>query len=169
MRRNALVDSSSAIILYKSDLFEKTAWFYRVIMARSVFRELAIPGRAGAEDCERHSREGIIAIMDASPGGTFGDDGRGLDAGEGETILLYEEGAAEFIVLDDGKGVAWCRRQRIPHINALLVPRILKGAGIISAGECDEGMRAVMMHGRYSRRVIDYAYTCADGELARFS
>lgn len=169
MRRNALVDSSSAIILYKSDLFEKMASLYRVILARSVFRELAVPGRAGAEDCERHGREGIIAIMDASPRGRTKRYDSGLDAGERETILLFEEGAAEFIVLDDGKGVAWCRRRRIPHINALLVPRILKLAGIISAGECDEGMRAVMMHGRYSRRVIDYAYTCGDEELARFS
>ncbi|MBN2077710.1 MAG: hypothetical protein JW838_02010 [Spirochaetes bacterium] len=168
MRRNVLFDSSSAIILFKSGLFERTASFYRIVMATSVFRELSVPKMTGAEEFKRYHREGQIMIRNAVPYPYLESDLGNLDVGELHTILLFQEGAGEFIMLDDGKGAACCRRRRIPHTNALLVPRILRRAGIITAVQCDESMETVMKHGRYSRRVIDYARTCEDDDLARF-
>lgn len=168
MRRNALFDSSSAIILFKSGLFERTAVFYRIVMAPSVFRELSVPKMTGAKEFKRYHREGRIIIRNAVPHPHLESDLGNLDTGELHTILLFQEGAGEFIMLDDGKGAACCRRRHIPHINALLVPPILRRAGIITAVQCDEYMETVIRHGRYSRRVIDYARTCGDDDLAHF-
>ena len=168
MRRNALVDSSSAIILFKSDLFGRTMGFYRVVMARSVFLELTVADRPGAEAFKGIREEGLIHVADAHDMIRPVDEMERLGRGERDTILLYLAGAGEFIILDDGRGSAYCRRRRIPHINALLVPRILKRAGLITADQCGFHMKTVRRHGRYSRRVAEFALNCEDDALGAF-
>ncbi|TFH41875.1 MAG: hypothetical protein E4G96_04630 [Chrysiogenales bacterium] len=169
MRRTALVDSSSAIILFKACLFEYTAEYFRIVIPASVFEELTVGGRSGSEEFARYRADGSIQVRDTDPLLTVEGDMGGLDTGERDTILLYEAGSGEVILLDDGKGAAICRRRRIPHINALLVPRIFRRAGTINVEECERQMATIMIHGRYSDWVVDYARSCPDDDLADFA
>jgi hypothetical protein len=72
------------------------------------------------------------------------------------------------IILDDGKGAAYCKKNTIPYINALLVPRILHMAGRIITEERECLMKKITAYGRYSKQIIDYAFSCKDEEIARF-
>ena len=91
-----------------------------------------------------------------------------LGAGERDTLCLYESGRGSFVVLDDRKGANYCRRQNIPYINALLVPRILQMSGRLSEAECRERIGLLLYCGRYAPRIVQYASTCDPQRLARF-
>ncbi|MBN2159942.1 MAG: hypothetical protein JW807_11150 [Spirochaetes bacterium] len=93
---------------------------------------------------------------------------QGLDVGERDTIRLFRAGIGEIIILDDWKGASYCKNNAIPYINALLVPRILLLAGIISKSESEESMSRIVENGWYSQWVIDYARFCPDEKLLPF-
>ncbi len=167
-----LMDSSSAIILFKCSLIDPVADYYRIIMPESVFVELTHEIHAGSNEFKRYRKEGNIHIItDVSTA----DSSQfnipliiGLGAGERDTILLYYKRIGDMIMLDDRKGAAYCRKNNIPYINALLVPRILEMTGRIISGEKDRLMKRIIEFGRYSQKIIEYAYCCSNEKIARF-
>jgi hypothetical protein len=172
IRKDALIDSSSTILLFKSNLLEHTISHYNIILTESVYKELTRSALPGSQDVKQYRENGMIAVMPDSnetiPGTVEHVSVEYLGRGEHDTILLFLRGCGELIIMDDGKGANACKRNRIPYINALLVPRVLLIAGKLSADECDEFIRRIVDCGRYSEKIIDYAKSCPDDALTQF-
>jgi hypothetical protein len=171
-RKPALLDASSAIILYKCGLHDHLVNFYRVIITESVFLELTREDRDGSIQFERDRRESRMHVIINT-----GSDEEcqlkfqavtGLGAGERDTIMLYLRGIGDMIIIDDGKGAAYCKKNTIPYINALLVPRILYFGGRINKDYREQCMNNIIACGRYSHTIIEYARLCCDDDLNRF-
>jgi predicted nucleic acid-binding protein len=171
-RKNALIDSSSTILLYKSSLLENTINYYNVIMTESVYDELTRSGHAGSNDVMLYRQNRMIHVSSVSGWKNMcGIEDRlieSLGRGERDTILLYLQGCGDLVILDDGKGAGFCKKNTIPYINALLVPRILRIAGILSDDEYETMTMSIIDCGRYSEKIIEYARTCSDEKLVQF-
>lgn len=164
-RRKVLVDASSAILLFKTGLFESLMDTYAVQMATSVYTEVTCDGYAGAKSFRRYRNRLMIQVISLN---LFSRDKAGVKtdlpdrfgAGERETIMLFGKGAGDFIIIDDGRGAAWCRDHKIPYINALLFPRILQAIDILSTENCRRFMSRIISIGRYSSPIIAFARSC---------
>lgn len=170
--KKALLDTSSAILLFKSGLFQDLIDSYEIIITESVYDELTANDHMGAEEFKNHYKNGEIHIQRFSKIEkinrlTFPDTSS-LDKGERDTIHQFYNGVGEFLIIDDGEGAKYCRDNKIPYINALLFPRILFLTNIISIAEFDTKAEMIMSVGRYSRKIIDYALNCAKDDLEFF-
>lgn len=171
-KTRVLIDASSAVILFKSDLLGRLTEMYDVFMARVVFKELTAFPYPGAGAVRRLKERGALEIIDSDKLGKNPvrkePDLTRLGAGERETIRLYYHDQGDFIIIDDGKGAGVCRDQRIPYINALLFPRILLFKNILSISEFDLHFETIVLHGRYSEKIMEYARTCSVNALRFF-
>jgi len=155
--KRALIDASSAILLHKAGLFDTMVSAYRLMMTPAVCREVTVEGRRGAAHFKDALRRGCINIVQA-PTEAYGDSGLSrLGAGERDTLCAYRGGGVDFVILDDRKGVAFCRSGAIPHINALLCPKILHWAGHLDRSARARAIACLLDEGRYGRYVIDFA------------
>lgn len=170
--KKVLVDSSSAILLFKADLFDDLLDKYRIIMADSVYHELTRQDHAGSYAFKNFYRNQSFMVAFPSEAEGFHKDGllqkASLDRGEKDTILQYFVGSGEFIIIDDGKGASYCRDKGIPYINALLFPRILFLCSWISETEYRDKADQIIDAGRYSQRIIKHAFHCSKKELEFF-
>ncbi len=171
-RADALVDASSAILLFKAGLIEFLVDAYRVVMAASVFSEVSRPGYPGARDFMRLKTHRRIRIENPDTGGGPAPDppwrDAALHAGERDTLRLYAKGRGRFVLIDDGRGAAICRDNGIPYINALLFPRLLMFSGRLDAGACLRATDTIRDQGRYSRQILHFVDTCTPAELDFF-
>ncbi len=167
MMKCVLIDASSAILLYKVGLFDSVAGAYRLRAAPAVIREITVPNRRGASAFARACEIG--ALLPADPGSCLDTGGlTSLGDGERETLLAYRSGQGDFVLIDDGRGAAACRSGGIPHINALLCPRLLHWTGIIDRCACQAVFSRLLQIGRYSEPVIHFAGTCTPEMLSEF-
>ena len=90
---------------------------------------------------------------------------RSLDQGELDTIMCFASGNYDFIITDDGKAARYCKEKRLPFINALLFPRLLDFAGLMSRQDSNDKMDAIIHLGRYSREIIESARSCRKESL----
>lgn len=171
-RKRAIVDASSAIILFKAGLFGRLIQTYRLLMTTSVLSEVTRSGYPGAGYFRDMERRRSVTILSC--------DGRDaaccpsalrlkrLDPGERDTIACQNDGRADFIIIDDGRGSGFCRDNGLPFINALLFPRILFFSGRFSAAACENKTARIIQCGRYSDRIIASAGTMGLRELKSF-
>lgn len=61
--KNALIDSSSTILLHKSGLLEKIIDYYNINMTESVFEELTRTGHAGSNDVKQYREKGVLHVL----------------------------------------------------------------------------------------------------------
>ncbi len=171
-KKKALIDSSSAIILYKADFIEAHIKFYNTIIPESVYTEISRNGYQGADFFRACRNNGTITVEQVfEDNNTCGMSLRELSRlgrGEHDTILLYLNGTAGFVVIDDKDGNAFCRDNGIQYINALLVPKIYYCSGIISEIECKTVVERIISIGRYSKSIIDYAMNSERKDLEDF-
>jgi hypothetical protein len=168
--KTVLIDASSAILLYKVELFDLMVQVHALAVSASVFQELTVPARCGAAAFDRAYRNGAIQRIDIRTEGSGSGPSwaAGLGEGERDTLLAYELIRADFIILDDRRGVRCCRDRQVPHINALLCPLTLYSAGRISADQCRHFFDRLTAVGRYSRTVVEYARQCTTDSLIAF-
>ena len=100
-----LIDASSSILLYKSGLFDVVSEVYRLVMTPAVFREVTVEGRSGANHFGDLHRGGGIDLTVAAAECRWNDALLRLGAGERETLCAFTGGDADFVILDDRKGV----------------------------------------------------------------
>ena len=165
----ALIDTSSAILLYKTGWMAPLLKVYRIGAGPAVWQELTVAHYPGARAFTRWHRENRITIHrqpEESPG-TAGGPYR-LGPGEEECIALYHQGAGAFIIVDDGPAAAFCRREKIPYVNALLIPRLLSPDGAADDPEVVAAMQKISAIGRYASWVRTYAFNCPSEDLAFF-
>jgi predicted nucleic acid-binding protein len=166
--KRVLIDASSAILLYKADIFKVMAEHYLLLMVPTVFREITVAHRDGAEAFGEAREAGKIRI--AVPANARGSDAvsASLHAGEMETIKAYDSIHAQFIIMDDGKGARACRTLGIPYVNALLCPGILYLSGKINQETCQSTFGYLRKIGRYGDDVICFAEQADRIGLASF-
>lgn len=168
----AIIDASSAILLYKADLLDRSCQMVQLLMTRSVFEEVTVPRQIGASRFFGLAgrQPGIIVLGDprlpacASPV----SDIERLDRGERDTLKHCLNDAASFVIIDDGRAVRICRRYGIPHINALLVPKLLYFSRRLSMDQMNRFFFRLCSIGRYSDYVVDWAKNCEAGQLGFF-
>jgi hypothetical protein len=170
--KQCMVDSSSAILLYKSDLFAHLVETYHIAMTDSVYEELTIAGYPGAREFLQYAENGSINIQ-SPPARQPGDGAEkslySMGRGERDTVRCYAAaGPFTFIILDDGRAVRYCRQTEIPFINALLFARIAYLAGLLPAAEYAEKYGELVRIGRYAQEVAAYARQCSCKDIALF-
>ena len=165
--KRALIDASSAIILYKVGLFQTTATAFHILMTRSVYKELTISGHEGADAFkEYYTNQRSFKVIPVE--GIDSVDTKHLDRGERDTIQLFSSGVSDFIIVDDGKAARYCRDQNIPYINALLCPKVLCFSDKILENKLAELTNLILKTGRYSQEIISQALQCEKTDLSYF-
>lgn len=169
MKKHVLIDTSSAILLFKSGWMVPLMKHYRVTTGPVAFREMTVRDYPGAQAFTRWQQENQLALHPRCPPDQRNEtDLRRLDPGERECISLYYSGAGTFIIIDDGPGAAICRREAIPYVNALLIPRLLSTGAATGGSGLETAILQIYANGRYAPWVLDYALTCPPEDLAFF-
>lgn len=169
----ALIDASSAILLGKAGLIHACCEVYTLLVTRSVLNEISAPLHSDSAGLHAMAsiQPGFIVLPDPAqdlPKGDATDLAR-LHRGERDTVHHFLCGAAQFVIMDDGPGLQVCRRRAIPHVNALLCPRLLYYCGYMTdPGLVDVCMDRLVRLGRYSAWVVDWARNCRRSDLAFF-
>ena len=168
----AIIDTSSAILLYKVRLFDRLIDTYKIVMAVSVFHELGVDGHAGAELFRRWGAEQAFRVLEPDPLSTRPsvDFKNRLPSGAGErdSLTLYLQGAGDFVIVDDRAAAVTCQTLGIPHINALLVPKVMFLAGCCSQDTFRNTTEGLISIGRYSERVLRTAERLSDTSMQGF-
>ena len=170
-KKTALLDSSSAIILFKADFHIQLTEMYDVVMPRSVYEEITTNFFPGAKEYRQLFADNKITLKEYRPTAVTVLDRPGLnrlDIGEHDVIQLYYAGLGNFVVTDDGSAARYCKREQIPFINALLVPIILGFAGIKDKVFCRKSFDQIIEIGRYSPDIITFAEKSTRDELSIF-
>lgn len=166
-----LLDASSAILLAKAGLHEMLAEGYKNLMADSVFHEItrkSLPGSGEYMQMSKAGRVDVVPVVRAPKYCTVDESLHRLDRGERDTILLFYNGGADFIITDDGSAARYCLRYRVPFVNSLLLLRIFCQSGMITDSHYEKSFGTLLSHGRYSTKVKEYVRGCSDGELLFF-
>jgi predicted nucleic acid-binding protein len=167
--KTVLVDASSAILLHKADLLVDMQVAFHIQLTVAVFEELTRHRRPGAKAVARSLRERQIKVV--TPSGSAAGSRHlpgSLHRGERDTLLCFLDGGVDFIIIDDGGGAGYCRREAIPYVNALLCPRLLAAAGRLSPSDAQQAMTRISDLGHYSAWIKRYADTCSDADLSAF-
>ncbi len=162
-----LIDASSAIPLFKADLLEIMTRAFELCVVPAVFEEITVVGREGAAEFKAALAADKLKWI-VPPRLPSDDSLAALGAGERETLAAFDHGAARFVIMDDRKGALYCRGRRIPYINALLCPCVLRAAGYLDWNAQTTAFDRLLQLGRYSRSVTAYARGCSAHDLDRF-
>jgi len=169
MKKTVLIDTSSAILLFKSDWMIPLLNGYRVGTGPAAFQEMTVTGYPGARAFAHWQQKHQLTIHSpCAPDVTREKDLRRLDPGERECIRLYTRGMGTFIIIDDGPGAAYCRRKTIPYVNALLIPRLLSPGATANGAGVAAAIRKIYACGRYASWVLEYALSCPAEDLTFF-
>jgi hypothetical protein len=167
--KTILIDTSSAILLYKVGWLDTTLAHYHLRTGSAAYRELVIPGYPGADIFQQLTAQGRLEVLRPGANPSADPNLAGLGAGERECIQHFKAGAGHFILMDDGRGAAYCRDHGIPYVNALLMPRILAHADPeIGRLNVPRAMAQIYRQGRYAPWIMDFARHCSEEILAPF-
>lgn len=170
--KSLIIDASSAIILFKGGLFIDLLDHYRVLCVERVYTEMTQPGYPGANTFVRLYKQGKFKVIKPPDSARLAQFTASiptrLHQGERDTLTAFFDKGADFILTDDGEAASFCRKAQIPYTCALLYPRILHQAGLISPATCSANTDRILDIGRYSRTVVTYARGCPSNDLDFF-
>lgn len=135
----------------------------------AVFQEISQPEKTGSADIQKYVRNDTIRLLadgdkNASEHRLF----RQLDTGERETLNCFTQGEGDFVIIDDLQAIRICVREKIPFINALLVPKILHFAKRLDSKQYARAFKLISETGYYSTKIIHKAETFQKEELFQF-
>lgn len=165
--KNVIIDSSSAILLFRCNIFLHFLDYCIPVIPESVLREITLKGYSGADFFTELAGKGIIKVCKPEPEQVSKIKKR-MHSGESEAISLFYEGKGDFVIIDDGKGGVFCRDNSIPYINALLTVKILFFKQLVSEQEYYSAWNWLVSNGRYSRYVLSWADDADESKLAFF-
>lgn len=178
---NVFIDASSAILLYKSDLFVPLLNAWQLVMAPAVFREITETGYPGAAYFKRlgkKTQDSSAHIIFQEPGPAdhslfLQKNFMAMDRGEKETLHIFYNSTGfkktgAFVLVDDGRAARFCHALQIPFINALLVPKIFWYSGFMDQQQYLKKTAQLCELGRYSKRIMEIAGQFSRKELTYF-
>ncbi len=98
-KKTVLIDTSSAIILYKADFFEIQTALFNIIISKSVSDELINNNYDGSGYFKELIQKGILSIKNPSVKEQTNEKLLTLGKGEQDILLLYLSGFADFIII----------------------------------------------------------------------
>ena len=173
LMHTAYIDASSAILLYKTELFVLCSQHFSLIMETHVYKEVGVPDHPGEKFFESMIQNYRVQVCGFDPDHLIDISlPENLDLGERQTLGLYflnkNSDQSSFIIIDDAKAAKFCFRHNVPFINALLVPKVLWFAGILDENDYIDRTARVIEAGRYSRTIIEKAKALSPSDLALF-
>lgn len=165
--KRIIPDSSSLILLHKCGIIRSLFLYCNIVIPERVYAEITVPGHEGAGLFSGLRTAGSIEVCIPVERDT-GIFSSGLHPGEMDVISLYLERKGEYIIIDDGKGAAFCRDNRIPYINALLAVKILFMKRLITEHEYSAAWKWLVKNGRYSGKIISWAENAGVEVLEEF-
>lgn len=170
--KSIIIDTSSAILLFKSGLIALLVKNYNTLVAHSVYNELTQHGYPGAADIKQLCECGRIKVLkQIHPKPDCQESFPALpvlNSGERETLQQQMGGVGDFIIIDDGRAVKYCLKASLPFINALLFPRILLMVKAISASEYHQKKAEIIQYGHYSEGIVEMAQNLSDRAIQPF-
>lgn len=121
------------------------------VIPESVYREVTVSGHTGSDFFSDLCEKGVITVYKTTE--RFDLSLSFLHEGERGVIDIFYEGKGDFVIMDDGKGGAFCRDNNIPYINALLAVKIMLMKKIVTEAEYADARRWLLKYGRYSEKV----------------
>lgn len=178
---SVFIDASSAILLFKSDLFAPLLNAWQLIMSPEVFREITktgYPGAAYFKTLQKKTPDSAAPIIFREPGPVdhplFAQKNfLAMDKGEKETIQIFFDSnsfkkTGAFILVDDGRAARFCHTQQFPFINALLVPKLFWYSGFMNQQQYLKKTAQLCELGRYSKTIMEMAGQFSRKELTYF-
>lgn len=165
--KTAVVDASSAILLFKAGLFDRLIRTYSVVFPEAVRAEMVADGYPGAAAFRQAFRLRRVSVR-VAPDRPLPPEAVAIHAGEREAVALFLSGLGDFLILDDRRGARACRALAVPFVNALLFPRILWLSGRMSESGFRKATRRISAAGRYGEEILATARTLGAAELAEF-
>jgi len=139
------IDSSTAIILYKSGLLERFCAGCNIITTDTVQTEIA-RGPDGHDTARILSK--FCRIEHVSTEGPFGK-------GENSILNLFKQGKASAVFSDDGRFLEYCSKENIPHYSSIMAPYLLYTAKKLKKKEGLDHTRSIAAQGRFSEWVLE--------------
>jgi len=154
IKKRLVSDSSSLILLHKAGLVGYLIDKYDITVPVEVSEEICIEGYDGSGFFRENVAYGRIRVSEFMAGS---EKIHGMDRGEASVINLFLMGEWDSILIDDGSGIRFCREKSIPHVNALLVLRIMYLKKHCSENFYNMTFEWFRNNGRYSRFVLGWA------------
>ena len=173
MKVSILIDSSSLMLTYSAGLLSDVIRWYEVLIPTSVYEEITVPDKPGAEYFQDLKKEGNLQILNSPAGLHLVKEeykAELLKMGQGERDIMIHvlTGRGSFAVVDDLLAARFCVKCDIPFINALLLPKILHLAGVISLDEFRSSLSNLENRGRYSNGILARAKSFTAIDLEQF-
>lgn len=165
--KRVIIDSSSLILMHKCGVITSLLEFCTPVIPETVFAELTVPGHDGADLFQTLCTSGRILVCGQDEKESLSLTGA-LHKGERDVIILYHQGLGDYIIIDDRKGGAYCRDNRIPYINAILAVKIFFLKQIITQEKYSAAWNWLVKNGRYSGKIISWAENSDMGILSEF-
>ena len=165
--RAVLADASSLILCARSGLIQALVESYEIRITPAVRDEIVstrhedglVLGRLTEKGLLRTVYPGDADIACAAPS---------LHGGERSILAAYMAGHGEFILGDDLAAIRICMSMRIPHINAILVAKLLFFGGCINQDKSRMAYEILLSTGHYSKEVKRIAGSMGSDELHFF-
>ena len=160
--KTIVADTSSLILLHRVSLIPLLSRVYCLAIPRQVYAELDQREKNGAGELCRLLRTFIAEVTDGVQAP------QGLCGGEAHAISLFVSGVGNFLLLDDKKAIAYCRKRFLPFVNGLLIPQLLWQAGRLTREEMEAKRTSIWQQGYYSQDIYTRACRMREDELREF-
>ena len=154
-----VADSSSLILLTKTDIIQTVVKHFEVYIPPSVYREVVqeIP------DIRYPDAKGIKRLIEAKKITLEQNTKKQefpvtLDSGEEDALSLFFQVKADAFLTDDGKAIKVCRYLNIPFINSTKLIVSLCKKGWIKKDIAIEALEVLREIGRYAPDIISRAF-----------
>lgn len=139
----------------KLDLLQKL--YKSVVIPKAVYSELT------TNPIFKEERESIIncPFLKVEKAGNLKSvkilrDVTGLDAGESEALILYDEKKADLLLIDERKGRSIAKKMSVEYIGTLGIFMLAYDKGILSANEVEKCLNILLDKNiRLSRKLYD--------------
>lgn len=141
-------DTTPILSLLKAEKLELLETLYQtVVMPEAVYNELIsndnyIEERREIETCSFLSVEKVQNIESVR----ILRDVTGLDAGESESLILYEEMKADLLLIDEHKGRSVAKKMAVEHMGTAGILMTAFDKGIITADEIRETLETLLIY-----------------------
>lgn len=172
MVKKVIVDSSSAILLFKANVFTYLYDCYDLFVCDSVFKELTIDGYEGHQFFKESVLKKQLNIIKFNDNMQLdyknNKDLRSLGKGERDSIIITLEKQIDFMIVDDKKACKIASKYGLNFVNALLMLKILFFKRNISQKKFKEEFDRLSTIGYYSKKIKQFVLDIKASKLTQF-
>jgi len=170
--KKIIIDSSSAILLFKVNVFTQLYNCYDLFISKSVFKELTIRKYDGGLFFKELILKKHLKIIDLDNNVFYKYKNNKhlniLGKGECDSIIISLEKQVDFMIVDDKKACLLASKYKLNFVNALLFLKILFFKKNISTEKFKEEFERLCKIGYYSNYIKQFVLDVTEPELTSF-